>query len=157
MIDYKQDVGADLAHVYGNHKFDLIIDTLGMQSLYTQSPAYLAHDKLYICLGALSVSRGSHFFWNMAKFLRTLAVNYYWPQKLWGTPRQYMFMSAYPDELKMGRVRDLVEKGVLKAVVDSVWDLKDIVKVRSWLRQANVGVCKRGVWSDEGEGCYSYC
>jgi NADPH:quinone reductase-like Zn-dependent oxidoreductase len=132
VIDYRQHHPLHeylRASPHSQQPFDAIIDCIGVQDLYTHSPAYLARGekKRYLNIGALTAtpSLAGLLLWGWRQFS-----NRFWPAVLGGVPRPYRFHSATPDIKTLNRVRQLVAEGKLKQVVDSIWEMEDVPKVR---------------------------
>ncbi|KAG2175689.1 hypothetical protein INT43_001336 [Umbelopsis isabellina] len=130
VIDYSshQPLTKYLADEYGTHKFDCIIDCYGSQELYTESPAYLANDKLFLNM-AIAHPRGRD--WRVSDILRFAGQqlqNTCVPTWLGGTNRRYKFISATPWRATLERVRKLIEDGRLTCEIDSVWGMDDAIK-----------------------------
>ena len=129
VVAYNGDVPAEeyLARTYGNHKFDAIIDTVGVQYLYTHCPAYLKEGKTYLNMGVLPYTGSG--LWGVASGISSFVSNYLWPRILGGTPRQYRILGTEPVLGMLERVKKLVESGAVKGIVDSVWDMEDALEV----------------------------
>jgi reticulon-4-interacting protein 1, mitochondrial len=131
VVDYKKHAPLEeyLAKTYGERKFSVIIDTVGIQSLYTHCPAYLAEGKPYLDVG-VAPSKGPNWdLWNIASLASALISNNFWPRLLGGTPRKFALLSTTPDAAMMEKVRALAASGVIKCVVDSVWPMEEAMKV----------------------------
>ena len=129
VIDYtKHDaLHEHLRAKYTSRPFDAIIDTVGVQPLYTHSPAYLKADGLFLNIGSgfgkdTSVGSLLSVMWSMTQ-------NLLWPKLLGGTPRSYSFINAAPNSKQLGILKRLVEEGKLKMPVDSLWSMEDGLKV----------------------------
>ncbi|KAL1968722.1 hypothetical protein VTN77DRAFT_1548 [Rasamsonia byssochlamydoides] len=110
---------------HSKRQFDAIIDCIGIQDLYTHSPEYLARGKPYLNIGALTATP------TLAGFLSwtwTQMLNMFWPSFLGGVPRPYCFHSTTPDVNTLNRVKKLVAEGKLRQVVDSIWEMEDVLK-----------------------------
>ncbi|MCJ1242042.1 zinc ion binding [Varicellaria rhodocarpa] len=128
VVDYtKHDaLHEHLRAEYTSTPFDAIIDTVGVQPLYTHSPAYLKADGLFLNIGSgfgkdTSVGSLLSVMWSMIQ-------NLLWPKLLGGTPRSYSFISAAPDSKQLGKLKRLAEEGKLKMPVDSLWSMEDGLK-----------------------------
>jgi len=55
--------------------------------------------------------------------------NIWWPRALGGGPRDYICVSAFVTLEALQRLRELVEERKLAVVLDSCWDMGDILKV----------------------------
>ncbi|RAH45339.1 NAD(P)-dependent alcohol dehydrogenase [Aspergillus brunneoviolaceus CBS 621.78] len=98
--------------------FDAIIDCVGDATLYRHCAAYLAEGKPFINLGQMNAAPG---FWGQLAWAWEQVALRFWPVVLGGVPRGYRFYSGRPRAEDMGRVLRLVERGVVRVVVDSVW------------------------------------
>ncbi|KAL6229121.1 hypothetical protein BDW75DRAFT_225633 [Aspergillus navahoensis] len=119
-VDYrKHDSLPDyLAQQYNNMQFDFILDCVGTQALFANSPAYLKPDGAVINIGALE-----GFGVTARKFL----ANIWLPTWLGGVPRRYVMFSTQPARDDAVYIADLVEKGVVHVPVDSVFEMEDAV------------------------------
>ena len=112
---------------HAGRPFDAIIDCVGVAELYTHCEPYLAPGKLFINLGAMTAKPT---FWGLLSFVWNQHMAPLWPVVLGGVPRSYQFYSARPNRETLGRVMRLVERGELRMVVDSVWEMRDAKMVR---------------------------
>jgi hypothetical protein len=55
--------------------------------------------------------------------------NNWWPRALGGGLRDYICVSAFVTLEDLQRLRELVEEGKLAVVLDSCWDMGDVLKV----------------------------
>ncbi|KAJ5527383.1 hypothetical protein N7513_011542 [Penicillium frequentans] len=127
VIDYRQH---DPLHEYlvkehGETRFDAIVDTVGIQELYTNSPGYLREGGRFINIGAMQAqsANGSLF-----AFAWAMILNLALPAWLGGTPRRYQMVMGTPGVDVMARVKKLAEDGVLVPVIDSTWEMEDALK-----------------------------
>ncbi|PYH84551.1 NAD(P)-binding protein [Aspergillus uvarum CBS 121591] len=105
--------------------FDAIIDCIGDTTLYHHCAAYLAEGKPFINLGQMNAAPG---FWGQMAWAWEQVACRFWPVVLGGVPRGYQFYSGRPRAEDMGRVMRLVEAGVVRVVVDSVWGWGEVPK-----------------------------
>ena len=129
VVDYtKHDaLHEHLATEYVSKPFDAIIDTVGVQPLYTRSPAYLKVDGPFLNIGS---GFGKDIgFANILGTMWSMAQNFLWPKLLGGTPRVYGFISADPNQKQLAKLKRMVEEGKLRMPVDSLWDMEDGLKV----------------------------
>lgn len=112
MVDYRKNdpVHIHLSKTYGRKPFDTIIDCVGSQPLYVNSPSYLKPSGIHINVGAYDGQL--YMAWCMT-------VNMLWPKILGGTPRKWMFLSADPNQAVARELAQLVDEGKLKVLVDS--------------------------------------
>jgi NADPH:quinone reductase-like Zn-dependent oxidoreductase len=108
--------------MYYSEPFDAILDTIGVQALYDNSPAYLKPDGSFINVGAMEGIRAT--LWSGAK-------NMFWPQFLGGTPRKYIFQQTNPTQDRLKYLVQLVEESKLKVVIDQVFEMEDALQVSS--------------------------
>lgn len=133
-----------LAHRYGGGEgrmFDAVIDTIGVQGLYVHCPAFLKEGKTYLNMGILPYM-GSGWLGLMG-LVGDLLTNYLWPAVLGGTARKYRMLSTAPEPAALQRVRELVESGAVKGVVDSVWDMDDALEVCSGVSELDSSSWRR--------------
>ncbi|PGH08139.1 hypothetical protein GX51_01292 [Blastomyces parvus] len=131
-IDYtKHDkLHEHLATRYSASPFDVILDTIGIQSLYDHCPAYLSpptRDRplRYLNTGALYAP--TTFITICAGLLWLLRVLLL-PSFLGGGHGGFAFVRTGPSKMRIEKVRRMVEEGKLRAVVDSVWEMEDAMK-----------------------------
>lgn len=117
-----------LARAYGgSKKFDAIIDTIGVQSLYTNCPAYLKEGKSYLNAGVLPYTGSG--IWGAISLTRDLLANYFWPRFLGGTDRKYELLRTDLVPGLLEKVRAFVASGAITGMVDSVWEMEEALKV----------------------------
>jgi NADPH:quinone reductase-like Zn-dependent oxidoreductase len=128
VIDYTAypSLASHVAKTYASTRFDAIIDTVGIQELYTSSPAYLKPAGLFINVGAqtLPMRLGPFIglFWMML-------LNYIYPSFLpRGVPRRFAFLSGRANMKDHAEVKKLVEDGKLTVPLDSVWEMEEAMK-----------------------------
>jgi hypothetical protein len=66
---------------------------------------------------------------SMLSALSLMLKNTWWPRALGGTPRDYICISAFVTLEALQRLRELVEQGKLVVVLDSCWEMEDVLKV----------------------------
>ncbi|KAJ7727741.1 NAD(P)-binding protein [Mycena metata] len=99
-------------------KFDVVLDAVGLPdpALYLNSKAYLAPNGTFLNVGvypnSLTAARGA---------LRQLSEGYVRPSWLGGVPQKCIWLSVNFGTKDMENVRDLVAKGAVKPMVDSVY------------------------------------
>ena len=89
VVPYNGEVTTEqyLARAYGgSKKFDVIIDTVGVQSLYTHCPAYLKEGKSLLNAGVLPYTGSG--IWGVMSLTKDMLANYFWPRFLGGTDRK---------------------------------------------------------------------
>ncbi|KAJ5438858.1 uncharacterized protein N7458_009856 [Penicillium daleae] len=119
-IDYrKHDPLPDyLTSQYGDKPFDFVLDCVGTQALYANSPAYLKPEGAVINIGFLE---------GIVKTTINVLANQFLPTWLGGVPRRYITFSTPPDRDAAVYMARLVEEGRIRIPVDSVFDMEDVV------------------------------
>ncbi|KAJ5177242.1 uncharacterized protein N7482_003119 [Penicillium canariense] len=119
-IDYhKHDpLPAYLAHQYGDRPFDFVLDCVGTQALFVNSPAYLKTEGAVVNIGILE---------GIGLTLRNVLFNMFLPTCLGGVPRRYIMFSTPPARDDAIYLVRLIEDGHVRIPVDSVFDMEDAV------------------------------
>ncbi|KAK0192865.1 hypothetical protein F5146DRAFT_1102619 [Armillaria mellea] len=123
VIDYtKQPLHEYFAQNPPSPKFHIILDAVALKdpSLFTHSPAYLAPGGTFVSTGAI---QGLHPFNLVLKTVLAII----WPSWLGGVPRSYKTVGLTPDTSELEAIRQLLEEGKIKPVVDSVYEFKDVL------------------------------
>ena len=110
-----------LARMYRDRPFDVILDTVGTQTLYERSSSYLKPKGVYVNVGSME-----GFMWT----LWCWAKNALWPTILGGTPRRYVMFSTVTNGRSAEKLAEMVETGKLRVVVDSVFEMDRVLEVR---------------------------
>ena len=120
-IDYRKHdpLPAYLASQYAGEPFDFVLDCVGLQTLYINSPAYLKPDGIVINIGSMESTVAT---------LKNWIFNTWWPTWLGGVPRRYVMFSTPPSKDDAVVLLKLVEEGKLKISVDSVFSMEDAIK-----------------------------
>jgi hypothetical protein len=128
VIDYqaKAPVHQYLATQYSDSRFNVIIDAYGSHDLYTHCAGYLEPGKPFVTVG---VAFAEYTVSSMLYALSLMLKNTWWPRALGGCPRDYVCISAVVTLEALQRLRELVEQGKLAVVLDSCWDMGDVLKV----------------------------
>ncbi|KAJ5105729.1 hypothetical protein NUU61_003076 [Penicillium alfredii] len=119
-IDYhKHDpLPAYLAQQYGDNPFDFVLDCVGTQALFVNSPAYLKAEGAVVNIGMLE---------GIGVTTRNVLFNSWLPTWLGGVPRRYIIFSTPPARDDAVYVARLIEEGRMRIPVDSVFDMEDAV------------------------------
>jgi hypothetical protein len=105
----------------------VVIDAHGVQDLYTHCADYLEPGKMFVSIGvAFHEYSVSSMLYASALMLK----NTWLPRALGGGPRDYACISSFTSLEAMDRLRNVVEKGKMVIVVDSCWDMEDVLEVR---------------------------
>ncbi|KAL7934133.1 hypothetical protein V8C35DRAFT_322230 [Trichoderma chlorosporum] len=126
-IDYTQhdNLPAYLASRFRSNPFNAIIDTLGHQSLYVHSPAYLLPSGTYSSVGIKPPD------FSVPNFLRAvwqMKLNEWWPVSRWlgGIGRLWRGVSMMEPTLgDRQRIADMLGGGKIRVVKDSIWRFED--------------------------------
>ncbi|KAJ7130303.1 NAD-P-binding protein [Mycena epipterygia] len=99
-------------------KFHAIYDAVGLTdpALYLNSASYLAPGGIYLTAGTVPSTRTE-----ITDVLRQIFEGLLRPTWLGGVPREYVWMFANAEKKALETVRDLVAKGAVKPIVDSVY------------------------------------
>ncbi|KAJ5946814.1 hypothetical protein N7454_003653 [Penicillium verhagenii] len=127
VIDYRRHdpLHEYLSSEHSETRFDAIIDTIGIQELFTSSPRYLRDGGRFVNIGAMQAQSATG---SLLSFAWAMFLNLLWPAWLGGTPRFYTMISGTPGVEVMIRLKKLVEDGVLTPVIDSTWEMADAMK-----------------------------
>ncbi|KAL9471124.1 hypothetical protein ACSS6W_009065 [Trichoderma asperelloides] len=112
---------AHLAKSFHANPFNAIIDTLGHQSLYVNSPAYLVPSGTYSSVGIKPPD------FSVPNFLRAvwqMKLNEWWPVSRWlgGVGRLWRGVSMMEPTLEdRERIAEMLGGGKIRVVRDSVW------------------------------------
>ncbi|KUM63345.1 hypothetical protein ACN42_g3750 [Penicillium freii] len=120
-IDYREheSLPAYLAHQYGDKPFDFVLDCVGTQALFVNSPAYLKPEGAVVNIGMLE---------GIYVTARNAMLNNWLPIWLGGVQRRYIMFSTPPACDDAVYVARLIEEGRLRIPVDSVFDMKDAIR-----------------------------
>jgi NADPH:quinone reductase-like Zn-dependent oxidoreductase len=120
-IDYRKDTPLHdyLAKEYSDHPFDTIIDIVGNQSLYANSPKYLKEGSTFVNLGDfVHGPLWTIFYW---------FCNTWWPTWLGGTPRKYVMSVGQVDAKGVEMIGRWLEEGKLRAVLEKCVDFEQVL------------------------------
>lgn len=96
-----------------------MLDCVGTQALFVNSPAYLKTKGAVINIGV---------FEGICLSARNMLLNTWLPIWLGGVPRRYIMFSTPPTRDDAVYLARLVEEGRLRIPVDSVFDMEDAVR-----------------------------
>ncbi|EAU88249.1 hypothetical protein CC1G_03921 [Coprinopsis cinerea okayama7 len=135
---YVRDLGADefidytkvgplheyLAKNPPSPKYNLILEAVGIYdpSLYTYSKSYLAPNGIYTSVGPMP-NRDLKSLWDTLR-MATIVL----PSFLTGFKAKFGMTSVENKENRLERLRQLLEEGKLKPLVDSVYNFEDALK-----------------------------
>lgn len=123
VIDYTQhnDLPEHLTTRFSSNPFNTIIDTLGHQSLYLASPAYLVPEGNYSSVG---IKPPTFFVPDFLRAVLQMKLNEWWPVSRWlgGVGRRWLGTSMMSPTLEDRQaVVDMLGRGDIRLVRDSVW------------------------------------
>ncbi|KAJ5961135.1 Polyketide synthase enoylreductase [Penicillium vulpinum] len=120
-IDYRkhEPLPAYLAHQYGDKPFDFVLDCVGTQALFVNSPAYLKPKGAFINIGVLE---------GMFVTSCNALLNSWLPTWLGGVQRRFIMFSTPPARDDAVYLARLIEEGRLRIPVDSVFEMKDAIR-----------------------------
>ncbi|KAJ6180739.1 hypothetical protein N7519_011200 [Penicillium mononematosum] len=120
-IDYREHgpLPAYLAHQYGDKPFDFVLDCVGTQALFANSPAYLKPEGAVVNIGMLE---------GIYVTACNVLLNSWLPIWLGGVPRRYIMFSTPPSRDDAVYLARLIEEGRLRIPVDSVFGMKDAIR-----------------------------
>lgn len=134
-----------MAKTYSADPLDSLFDNVGDQDLYNHSPAYLKDGKPYMSIGA---QRGDEGIRDVFRLVWQMAQNHLWPRVLGGTAREFRLQATNGSVASYEQLRKLAEEGKVRGVVDSVWEIGDVLKVCFSIvgsRPLSDGICGIGV------------
>jgi reticulon-4-interacting protein 1, mitochondrial len=115
-----------LATKYSKSLFDVIIDAYGVQELFTHCPFYLAPGKPFITVG---IAFASYSVSSLLYASSCTLQNMLWPRLLGGVDRPYVQVTALASLAGLEKLAELAEEDCFDVVIDSSWDMEDILKV----------------------------
>ncbi|KAH8801730.1 hypothetical protein F5884DRAFT_889820 [Xylogone sp. PMI_703] len=118
--EIRQSSNTSLAEKHGSEQFDIILDTVGSQDLYTNSPAYLKPRGIYVNVGTVGISQGVSLW----RWFR----NSTYPRLLGGVPRTFIMFNTVPDKPRAIKIDELAEDKKLRVPVDSIFQIEDALK-----------------------------
>ena len=115
-----------LSEKYSNDKFDIVIDTYGIQELYEHCPGFLKEGGSFITVG---IAFAEYSYGSLLVAVSRMMKNILWPRILGGTPRRYVQVASVANLEGLQKLKGMCEDGKLKVPVDSLWDFPDVFKV----------------------------
>lgn len=111
-IDYRihTPLHEHITKEFADRPFDFIFDTVGDQTLYTNSPKYLKEDGVFVNIG--DYTHGTFrtmWYW---------FTNTWWPTWLGGTPRRFIMFAVVLDRQCEEDLARFMAEGKVRAVID---------------------------------------
>ncbi|KAF1808947.1 GroES-like protein [Eremomyces bilateralis CBS 781.70] len=129
--------------------FDAIIDAHGSQELWLAAPTFLkpGNEHPYATVGPKFMAYSMVGMLNaVAKMIGNSAT----PVWLGGVPRAYSQVASFVDTARLERLRELVEKGQLRVIIGSKWDMDGAPKAYEKMQSGHgTGKIVIKVWEPE--------
>jgi hypothetical protein len=103
-----------------------VIDARGVQDLYTYCGDYLDPGKKFVSIG---VAFREYSVSSMLYAVGLMLKNTWLPRALGGGSRDYVRISSFVSLEAMDKLKNVVEKGKIAIVVDSCWDMEEVLEV----------------------------
>ena len=132
VIDYKKHpvLHEYLAEQYSSNPFDAIIDIVGEDPLlYEKSPAYLSPNGIFLFGGNMPLIHGGGGLLDVIRWQLGIMIAKRRPLILGGVPRKCMFHSGRIERAGLQKLVAFIEEGRMKPVVDSVYEMEEVLKV----------------------------
>ena len=115
-----------LSRHFSDHPFSAIIDTVGIQDLFTHSPNILASSKPFVSVGPKA---SSYTYSAVLLTLILMAKNFLLPQILGGVPRNYRQVTGLVNQEALQILRGMAEEGKLSVHVGTLVEMEDVQQV----------------------------
>jgi len=126
-LDYTQGpLHEHLVQHVPDPKYDVIYDAVGLTdpSLFTWCEKYLAPNGVFISNNPFPKNTSVSELWKGLKGLFAMFV----PASLGGVDRRYSVFLTNPSNEDMRAIQELLERGIIKPVVDSIYDFEDAIE-----------------------------
>lgn len=124
-------VHSHLASTFGASRFNAVIDAIGIQDIFNNSPSFLAEGKPYVTVGPKAYS---YTVLGMLRTIGLMAKNMLWPRLLGGTPREYVQVMATSTLSAMEELAKMVEERKLTVHVGRLVGLESAKTVCKYLK-----------------------
>lgn len=128
VVDYQAHapVHKFLAGTYVEDKFDVVIDAYGVQDFFAHSAGYLKPRKQFVTVGiAFAEYTTSSLLYAVGQMMKNALL----PSWLGGVNRPYAQITGMATLEGLESLRDMVENGQLRGVVDGVWEMENVLEV----------------------------
>ncbi|KAK2616986.1 hypothetical protein QQS21_000075 [Conoideocrella luteorostrata] len=130
IVDYTQhkDLPAHLATLFATQPFNAIIDTLGFQNLYTNSPKYLVPGGIFSSVG---IKPPTFYVPDFIRAVIQMKLNEWWPVNPWlgGVGRLWKGVSMMSPTLEdRERIVNMLARDEIRVVKDSIWPFEKVAE-----------------------------
>ncbi|KAF2819500.1 GroES-like protein [Ophiobolus disseminans] len=125
-----------LVKSFSDTRFDAIIDAVGIQDIFMNSPAFLAEGKPYVTVGPKAYN---YTYLSMLATIGTMAKNMCWPRTFGGTPRPYVQVAAASNLEALEELAGMVKIEKLKARAGIVVGWDDVPSAYTHLLSGHAG------------------
>jgi NADPH:quinone reductase-like Zn-dependent oxidoreductase len=128
VIDYNlhAPIHEHLIKSFGEARFDSVIDAVGIQDIFNNSPTFLAEGKSYVTVGPRA---HSYTYVGMLSTIGTMIKNAFLPRVFGGVSRSYIQVTAAASLAAMQDLAKMVAEGTLKVHVGFSVGMEDAQKV----------------------------
>lgn len=128
IVDYSAHtpVTSYLAETFGTSRFDAVLDAVGIQDMFNDSPGFLKDNKPFASVGPRA------FSWTVPGMLSAIwrmAKNVLWPKVLGGTPRPHIQISVAANHESLEKLAQIANEGKLKVYVGALVPMKEVQAV----------------------------
>lgn len=115
-----------LNKTFAGARFDAVVDAVGVQDIFNNSPTFLKEGRPYVTVGPKA---SSYTYVGMLGTIGTMAKNMLWPKWLGGTPRRYVQVAAASNPETLRELARMVTEEGLRTNVGSLIHIEDVHKV----------------------------
>ena len=124
--DTNGPVHSYLNKTFAGARFDAVVDAVGVQDIFNNSPTFLKEGRPYVTVGPKA---SSYTYVGMLGTIGTMAKNMLWPKWLGGTPRPYVQVAAASNPETLRELARMVTEEGLRTNVGSLVHIEDVHKV----------------------------
>jgi NADPH:quinone reductase-like Zn-dependent oxidoreductase len=115
-----------LNKTFAEARFDAVVDAVGIQDIFNNSPTFLKEGRPYVTVGPKA---SSYTYSGMLGTIGTMTKNILWPRWLGGTPRPYVQVAAASDSEALKELARMVTEVGLRTHVGTEVHIEDVHKV----------------------------